>query len=46
VNAPPTAAELREAFAAPGGFTVGLEEELMLLDPESLDLVPVGRRTL
>jgi len=37
---PPTAAELRAAFDAPPPFTVGIEEELMLLDPEMFDLVP------
>lgn len=36
----PTAAELRAAFERPGPATVGLEEELMLLDPETLDLAP------
>src|SRR5918992_2616179 len=36
----PTAAELRAAFDAPEPMTVGLEEELMLLDPETLDLLP------
>jgi glutamate---cysteine ligase / carboxylate-amine ligase len=36
----PTAAALRAAFDAPGPLTVGLEEELMLLDPETLDLSP------
>jgi carboxylate-amine ligase len=37
-----TADELRAAFDATAPLTVGLEEEAMLLDPESLDLVPVG----
>jgi glutamate---cysteine ligase / carboxylate-amine ligase len=37
---PPTGAELRAAFDAPAPLTVGIEEELMLLDPETLDLVP------
>jgi glutamate---cysteine ligase / carboxylate-amine ligase len=36
----PTAAELRAAFDRPGAVTVGLEEELMLLDRETLDLAP------
>ena len=36
----PTAAELRAAFDRPGPVTVGLEEELMLLDGETLDLAP------
>ena len=37
---PPTPAQLRAAFDAPAPLTVGLEEELMLLDPETLDLLP------
>ena len=37
---PPTASELRAAFDAPEPLTVGLEEELMLLDPATLDLLP------
>jgi carboxylate-amine ligase len=37
---PPTAAQLRAAFDAPAPLTVGIEEELMLLDPETLDLLP------
>jgi carboxylate-amine ligase len=37
---PPTAAELRAAFDAPAPLTLGLEEELMVLDPASLDLLP------
>ena len=36
----PTAAELRAAFERHDAVTVGLEEELMLLDPETLDLSP------
>jgi carboxylate-amine ligase len=36
----PTAADLRAAFDAPEPLTIGLEEELMLLDPETLDLLP------
>jgi glutamate---cysteine ligase / carboxylate-amine ligase len=39
---PPTADELRAAFDAPEPLTVGVEEELMLLDPETLDLAPHG----
>lgn len=34
------AADLRETFSAPGSAQVGVEEELMLLDPETLDLTP------
>ena len=36
----PTAADLRDAFDAPAPLTLGIEEELMLLDPETLDLLP------
>jgi glutamate---cysteine ligase / carboxylate-amine ligase len=36
----PTADDLRTAFDAPEPLTLGLEEELMLLDPETLDLLP------
>jgi glutamate---cysteine ligase / carboxylate-amine ligase len=36
----PTAAQLRAAFDAPEPLTIGLEEELMLLDHETLDLLP------
>ena len=41
-----TGESLREAFDAPAPMTVGAEEELMLLDPETLDLAPVGPRAL
>jgi glutamate---cysteine ligase / carboxylate-amine ligase len=36
----PTAAGLRAAFDAPDPLTIGLEEELMLLDAGTLDLLP------
>ena len=36
----PDAAALRRRFEETGGFTVGVEEEVMLLDPRSLDLAP------
>jgi carboxylate-amine ligase len=36
----PTAGDLRAAFDAPAPMTIGLEEELMLLDPATLDLLP------
>jgi len=36
----PSADDLRAAFDAPEPMTLGLEEELMLLDPETLDLLP------
>jgi carboxylate-amine ligase len=42
VTAPPSADEVRAIFDAPTPFTVGIEEELMLLHPETLDLAPVG----
>jgi glutamate---cysteine ligase / carboxylate-amine ligase len=35
-----SAADLRAAFDAPAPLTVGLEEELMLLDAQTLDLLP------
>jgi carboxylate-amine ligase len=37
---PTTPAQLRAAFDAAAPLTIGLEEELMLLDPETLDLAP------
>jgi carboxylate-amine ligase len=43
---PPTADELRAAFDAPAPLTVGLEEELMLLDPETHDLTPRAAEVL
>ena len=36
----PDATELRAAFDRPGHGTVGIEEELMVLDPQTLDLAP------
>ena len=36
----PTAADLRAAFDAPEPLTLGLVVELMLLDAETLDLLP------
>jgi carboxylate-amine ligase len=39
-DSPPSAADLRARFDAGGPLTVGLEEELMLLDPVTLDLTP------
>jgi carboxylate-amine ligase len=42
----PTADDLRAAFDAPAPMTVGLEEELMVLDPSTLDLSPVAREVL
>jgi carboxylate-amine ligase len=42
----PDAATLRRRFDAVGGFTVGVEEETMLLGPASFDLAPVARTLL
>lgn len=39
-RATPTAQELCELFDRPGALTFGVEEEVMLLDPETLDLTP------
>jgi carboxylate-amine ligase len=41
-----TADELRSVFDAPDALTVGLEEEVMLLDPETLDLTGVAAQIL
>jgi carboxylate-amine ligase len=41
-----TRASLRAAFDAPAPLTVGVEEELMLLDPATLDLAPRAREAL
>ena len=38
--------ELRAIFDAPQPLTVGLEEEVMLVDPASLDLAPIARELL
>jgi carboxylate-amine ligase len=40
---PLDASSLRAIFDAPAPMTVGIEEELMLLDPETLDLAPRAR---
>lgn len=42
----PSAAELRRRFDAAGGFTVGVEEETMLLDPGTHDLAPCAAQVL
>jgi carboxylate-amine ligase len=39
-SAPLTAAQLHVAFDSPAPLTVGFEEELMLLDHDTLDLLP------
>ena len=43
---PLTGNALRTIFEEPAPVTVGVEEELMLLDPETLDLAPVGEAVL
>jgi glutamate---cysteine ligase / carboxylate-amine ligase len=43
---PPSPDELRAAFGRPTPLTLGVEEELMLLDPETLDLVPHAAEVL
>src|SRR5688500_13513016 len=43
---PPTAADLRAAFEAPSELTVGLEEEVLVLDPGTLDLAPLAEQVL
>jgi carboxylate-amine ligase len=40
------AQQLRSVFDAPEPLTVGLEEEVMLLDPETLDLSPSAAKAL
>src|SRR3954465_2010286 len=39
-----SAVSLRELFDGVSDHTVGVEEELMLLDPETLDLLPAAAR--
>jgi len=43
---PPSADELRAAFDGGSPYAVGLEDEVMLLDPESLELVPLAREMM
>lgn len=43
---PPTASQLRALFDAVEPFTVGIEEEVMLLDPDTLDLAPRAEQVL
>jgi carboxylate-amine ligase len=42
----PSPSNIRVAFDADGPMTVGLEEELMVLDPETFDLAPRARDVL
>lgn len=44
--AAPTAEELRAVFDEPSELTLGLEEEVMLLDSETLDLAPRAAEVL
>ena len=44
--APPTADELRASFDGAPELTVGLEEEVLLLAPETLELAPVARELI
>ncbi|WP_028065885.1 carboxylate-amine ligase [Solirubrobacter soli] len=41
-----TEAELRAVFDAPEPLTIGLEEEVMLVDPVTLDLAPIAAELL
>ena len=42
----PSPSNIRVAFDADGPMTVGLEEELMVLDPETFDLAPRAHAVL
>jgi carboxylate-amine ligase len=42
----PTADELRAAFGSTQPYTLGLEEELMLLDPDTAELLPAAEDAL
>jgi carboxylate-amine ligase len=39
-NPPPSAAELRARFEAASAYTIGLEDEVMVLDPHTFELTP------
>ena len=45
-STPITGESLRAAFDSPPAFTIGLEEEVMLLDRETLDLAPRATEVL
>lgn len=45
-NPPPTAAELRARFDAAPPFTVGIEDEVLVLDPQTLELAPRASEVL
>ncbi|MDQ4048110.1 MAG: glutamate-cysteine ligase family protein, partial [Actinomycetota bacterium] len=42
----PSAERLRAILDRPGDLTVGIEEELMVLDPDTLDLTPRAEELL
>src|ERR1700712_3012041 len=44
-RAPPMS-ELRAIFDAPSPLTIGLEEEVMFVDPDTLDLAPIAAEPL
>jgi glutamate---cysteine ligase / carboxylate-amine ligase len=43
---PPSVTELRALFDAAPAYAVGIEDEVMLLDPNSLELVPYAQQVL
>jgi carboxylate-amine ligase len=45
-SAAPSAEELREVFDGAARYTVGLEDEVMLLEPETLELAPRAESVL
>jgi glutamate---cysteine ligase / carboxylate-amine ligase len=45
-NPPPTAAELRARFDAAPAYTIGIEDELMVLDPDTHELTPRAQEVL
>lgn len=45
-NPTPTAADLRDTFEAAPAYTVGIEDEVMVLDPETFELVPRASEVL
>lgn len=45
-NPPPTAADLRARFDAAPAYSIGIEDEVMVLDPDTLELVPRAQEVL
>jgi carboxylate-amine ligase len=45
-NPPPTSAELRARFDAAPAYTIGIEDEVMVLDPNTLELTPRANEVL